>query len=421
MKSWKKYALILALASSTFAGCGKGGIDSAQAPAPQPGVKEEGQPAVRDYSKNTVAGCSGSAGTSAGAKSAFDANDFATCNSQASCAFNASVASSPEKPDADAAFYGFLCKTALLIESPQFEQITLEKWKAADYFNKVDVAKEISLKLTTKFPGNKLDFFHTYFKAQADAGHSVEDTAQAFGDFFLENLMDLHILAKAMAQMPSLNTLIPKKFFGVTTDWPVTVTEASIIDTDIMMLMVAGELLKVYNLGISSPDSFADQATLMNDLNTSPRILSLRDKANGANLKSATHELTQSGITASGWVSLAVNRGPDTDPAPDKYCFDFQYKVADWVKDGGLFPLHGEIQPFQLGLFAAQLNQSLDNHFVFFTATGDNKEAFNIGKLVDNLPNSDKVAGNPLELKGTDVQPSEDFLKAFLKDYYIEK
>lgn len=410
MKSWKQTLLVLSLLPLLGTACGgkKEGAEGPPVDSSQGGL-DAGQKfdGVRDYAKTKVNGCDSGSGTAVGAKSALMSGDFAGCNREASCAFNASVDVNAAKPDADAAFFGALCKFALLVETPQFEYLTFEKWKASDYFMKPSGVDALGDKLEAKFPGDGYGLASIFFKQHGDAGHKPDDVVGTAADLFLEHGVDIHVLLRGAANSPNFSSGIPVNFVDNSSPIVVKAAEVGILDFIWMAVLTASETAKVYSIGVTSHESFADQAAFLNDINTAPRFGSLLAGANGNSLKGALQEWTSTTARAVGNVVVTWDNSSS------------KFLVEDWVKDADIFPLHDETNPYELALLAAQIRMSLDDQFVWLAAT-DNKNAVNVGKFLKNLPNSDKVSGEPFKLDGSDIEPNEVFLRAFLKDYVIE-
>ena len=370
---------------------------------------------TRDYQSKQVKGCDGGSGSAAAAKTALLANDFATCNREASCAYNASVQGPGSQGDPEAAFYGLLCKLALSVESPQMEQLAMEPLKASDYFGQVDGVTNLLKKFELKMTENGLITFHAYLETQAGLGRDVDAVFQTALDFVLENFFDIHVLARRLANAPDFKASIPIEFLGVDAsaaadlqDW--SDLQMGFVDFWAMNALGIAELFKIYQTGIDSLDSFTDVAQIAADMNADPKFLSLRSgHPDTANFKSAFAAWSEAAVQAGGNFGTRWNSSTN------------QFDVPQWIRDSEMFPLNKQIEPFALGVLAAQLRRSLNNELVWLSAS-DNEIAFNVGGILESLPDSATVPGSPIKYQmGGDFELDGTFMKALLGNNFAER
>lgn len=370
-----------------------GGFEIPSAPSPEYRAKE------------TVSGCTGGSGTVPAAKQAFLVGDFTRCNEEASCAYNASVETDPKQPDQYAAFYGFLCKLALQVETPEAEYLVLEKLNASDYFMSGGSLSGLGDLISAKFAGNGLTFAKNFFTAHQTAGHSVEEVVVKVADFVL-GFEDLRILAKAMARPPIFEDAIPVEYFNEGEVLKVSYVEAGIIYNLIANLQAVAELAKLYRVGIDSPDSFNTPQELVNDMNATPKFLSLRASAPSTdNLRARLKEAIRS------WNLSAANvTAQDFDTTKG------EYTVEKWVRE--LYPLHGKAEPLIFMQLFQQVGRSLEGKFVWLSAS-EYGASVNADVFLKNPPNSDNLAAVSLVKldPSSDLELDEDGMKAFAADF----
>ncbi len=385
--------------------------------SPPPEISQPAPDATtgRDYQKRQVKGCDGGSGSATAAKNALAGKDFAGCNREASCAFNSSLQGEGSQGDPEAAFYGALCKLALTVESPQMEILAMEPLRASDYFGQANGFVSLMEKLEQKWTENGLATFGGYLELQAGQGRDVETLFQTAVDLVIENFFDIHIMARTLANAPQFKANIPQDFMSLDPsvtpdlqDW--SALQMGLVDFWAMNILTVAEVFKIYRLGIDSPDSFINEAQIINDMNTEKKFLSLRSpNPDTTSLKSALIAWSEAAVQAGGNFGLHWNSSTHT------------FDIPQWIKDSDLFPLHDEAEPFALGVLAAQLRRSLNNELVWLAAA-DNKSAFNLGGLLKSLPDMDKIPGGPLVFTlPDDIELDPIVMKAFFGPNFAEQ
>lgn len=410
MNYFNKVAALFFVCAFVWVGCEQG----KQGPVADEDTGFTSDPVVAEnfQLKKTVSGCSGDSGSASEAKNAFESGDLAACNEQASCAFNSSVQLDGNKPDQEAAFYGFLCKLALTVESPVFSYLAMEEFRAADYFQSSSGNIEaLGDKLETKFPGDGLVFLKNFVAAHIEAGHSVEEVSEKFAELVL-GMDDLRTLASAMALPPEFEKTVPASFVGQAGPGiKVTYVEAAAIANILANVQVGAELLKIYRVGIDSSDSFANVETLTADLNQTPKAFSLRSEMPSTDaLRARLH------VALGTWEQAVANL--TAHPTSGGLG---TYEIEDWARE--LLPMSTMEQPYVALQIARQLVSSLQGKSVWLSAS-EYQNAVNLDVFLKNLPDADEFSGGDLFVYDSgddDFELDGDTVSVFLSGVLTSK
>ncbi|MFO1464708.1 MAG: hypothetical protein U1F66_13145 [bacterium] len=399
MKNWKAIGVALLVTTLVYSGCSK----NQKAPAGEEESPGAQVTAAEPVEKALVDGCEGN-GTLAGAKTAFAANDFKEANRQARCAFNDSVKADPNSPNTEAAFYAFLSSMALAVESPQFQYVADLNIQAKTVFGTDGDPDNLTTQLAAKYPGDGLVLARNFFKFHEQKGHSISDVVGKAAEFIGENFDDWHVLLKAMATDPKfINSKIPAHFNDNSTELVFTFTEASYYLPWVDALRFAAKVYPYYDLGITNSDSFADINTLVQDMNTAPKLLSLKGTANGSAL------LPYLDV----WLSAyALGAGNVIMRPPEAWLLS-----SDLLKDTIPHDFEGQAK---MAIFVSQLKDSIRGGTVFLS-NSQLKTGIDLKKMATELPDSAKVAENPVEVKGDGLDFRDAFIKEFFKNSVVTR